>query len=279
MKLRVADRKALLRRLATLEARAVRPRMHEMNTLYDTADGTLARRGQVLRIRVERRVNGGRRAGQRKAASGWALRKGEEVVTVTYKGPIVSRAAEDLKRELHPWRRMPLVPAPSSSLALDQKRNQKQHRNRDQDKYQNKYQNKYKIRDEREVRVADARASAEILEAFGLAPQFKYEKYRTTYRLPRSAGMVEVDLDETPIGNFLELEGSGKAIDRAAKWLGFGPADYIVESYVALYRGQLIASGLENSQNETGGWLPLPDMLFRPAGSKQRSKRRRASNG
>ena len=276
VKLRVADRKALLRRLATLEARAVCPRMHEMNTLYDTADGTLARRGQVLRIRVERRVTGGRHAGHRKAARGRALRKGEEVVTVTYKGPIESGATEDLNREASILAMHALgARAESSSLALDQKPYQKQHQNR----YQNRYQNKYKIRDEREVRVGDARASAEILEAFGLAPQFKYEKYRTTYRLPRSAGMVEVDLDETPIGNFLELEGSRKAIDRAAKWLGFGPADYIVESYVALYRGQLAASEPESSQNETGGWLPLPDMLFRPAGSKQRSKRRRTRNG
>ncbi len=62
VKLRVTDRKALLRRLAALRARAVHPRMHEMNTLYDTADGALARVGRCC-ASVWSGEGGNRRAG------------------------------------------------------------------------------------------------------------------------------------------------------------------------------------------------------------------------
>ncbi len=54
VKLRVPDERRLLRQLARLEAKLVRGRVHEMNTLYDTPDGNLARHGQMLRLRVER---------------------------------------------------------------------------------------------------------------------------------------------------------------------------------------------------------------------------------
>ena len=45
-----------MRRLRRLKAKSVVGRVHEMNTLYDTSDGSLARRGQMMRIRVERHV-------------------------------------------------------------------------------------------------------------------------------------------------------------------------------------------------------------------------------
>jgi hypothetical protein len=63
----------------------------------------------------------------------------------------------------------------------------------------------------------------------GLRPWFRYEKYRSTYRLPGFSELL-VELDETPIGDFLELEGECGAIDRCAVLLGFRPADYIVKS-------------------------------------------------
>ena len=43
-------------------------------------------------------------------------------------------------------------------------------------------------------------------------------------------------LDETPIGNFLEIEGRPKWIDRTARVLGFSAGDYITTSYGSLYR-------------------------------------------
>jgi adenylate cyclase, class 2 len=53
VKLRVGNRAAFLRQLARLKAKLARPRVHEMNALYDTGAGDLLRRGQMLRLRVE----------------------------------------------------------------------------------------------------------------------------------------------------------------------------------------------------------------------------------
>jgi adenylate cyclase class 2 len=44
-----------------------------------------------------------------------------------------------------------------------------------------------------------------------------------------------VTLDETPIGDFLELEGPSDWIDRTARDLGFSTSDYITSSYITLY--------------------------------------------
>lgn len=44
-----------------------------------------------------------------------------------------------------------------------------------------------------------------------------------------------IEVDETPIGAFVELEGPSAAIDRAAQELGFDKRDYIVKNYLALY--------------------------------------------
>lgn len=121
---------------------------------------------------------------------------------------------------------------------------------------------RYKVREEQEVRVADAEALARILEALGLRPCFRYEKYRSVFRLPHLAG-VTLDLDETPIGDFLELEGACAQIDRAAGLLGYRPADYIAKSYGELFlertRGARHARG---SQNEPTPPWGLGDMLF-----------------
>lgn len=245
VKLRVADREALLRRLARLNARCVRPRVHEMNTLYDTLDGALARREQMLRIRVERTAS--------RSKSGRAGRKSDELVTLTYKGP-VERAAP-LERGLR---------GDTSSS------------NSGPDAVGNLDGGRYKVRDEREVRLDDAGAGAHLLEAFGLGPRFRYEKYRTTYRIAGRGGALMAELDETPIGTFLELEGSRAAIDRAARGLGFGPADYIVETYVALFIEKLHETSRKQSRNESQAFLnssdrfsdrdlpggDLPDMLF-----------------
>jgi len=54
VKLRIPDQAKFLRQLARLEAKLTRARVHEMNTLYDTEATDLLRRGQVLRLRVER---------------------------------------------------------------------------------------------------------------------------------------------------------------------------------------------------------------------------------
>lgn len=89
----------------------------------------------------------------------------------------------------------------------------------------------YKVRQETEADVSDFAAMAGILGGIGFQPFFTYEKYREVFRV---AG-VGVMLDETPIGNFLEIEGDPAGIDAVAARLGFSRGDYITDSYHRLF--------------------------------------------
>lgn len=96
----------------------------------------------------------------------------------------------------------------------------------------------YKVREEIEVEVAEAGNLTKIFEGLGLGGWFRYEKYRTTFRLPASRAWARgllIELDETPIGTFVELEGPATAIDRAAGELGFSKRDYVLKNYLRLY--------------------------------------------
>ena len=88
-----------------------------------------------------------------------------------------------------------------------------------------------KSRQEIEVDVADADAFEAVLGALGYRRVFRYEKYRETYRWRD----VEIVVDETPIGTFLEIEGAIDTIHAAALALGRGPEDYVGDSYAALF--------------------------------------------
>ena len=92
---------------------------------------------------------------------------------------------------------------------------------------------RHKSREELELEISDARAMAGIIQRLGLGPVFRYEKYRTEYRQAGRSGVAL--LDETPVGVYLELEGSPTWIDRAARQLGFGEHEYITASYARLY--------------------------------------------
>jgi adenylate cyclase class 2 len=97
---------------------------------------------------------------------------------------------------------------------------------------------RHKVREEFELEVTDAAVLTTIFESLGMRGWFRYEKYRTTFRLPTASHWAKgllVELDETPIGTFVELEGPPAAIDRAAQELGFTQRDYIVQNYLALY--------------------------------------------
>jgi adenylate cyclase class 2 len=119
----------------------------------------------------------------------------------------------------------------------------------------------HKVREEIELQVADGEELAKIFEGLGMRPWFRYEKYRTTYRLPKeqhwAVGLL-IELDETPIGMFVELEGPANAIDHAAQALGFSKGDYIVENYFVLYREDCRRRG-----EEAG------DMLFAAKNSRR----------
>jgi adenylate cyclase, class 2 len=102
---------------------------------------------------------------------------------------------------------------------------------------------RHKSREELETEVANAGSITAILARLGFCPAFRYEKYRTEYRQPRASGLVT--LDETPIGVYLELEGTASWIDRTARKLGFAPGRYITASYAKLYLDWCRERGVE----------------------------------
>jgi len=89
----------------------------------------------------------------------------------------------------------------------------------------------HKHRVETETEVADGDAVAEIFLSLSLVPAFRYEKWRAEW----TDGEGHCVVDETPIGNYAELEGSAEWIDRAAARLGIDPAQYITLSYGRLF--------------------------------------------
>ena len=101
---------------------------------------------------------------------------------------------------------------------------------------------RHKSREELELEISDARAMGAIIERLGLGPVFRYDKYRTEYHQPGRSGIAT--LDETPVGVYLELEGTPNWIDRAARKLGFAEKDYITASYARLYLDWCERSGV-----------------------------------
>jgi adenylate cyclase class 2 len=65
----------------------------------------------------------------------------------------------------------------------------------------------------------------------GLVEAFRYEKWRSEW----SDGEGHCVIDETPIGNFAELEGAPEWIDRVAVRLGVKPSEYMTLSYGRLF--------------------------------------------
>jgi adenylate cyclase, class 2 len=88
-----------------------------------------------------------------------------------------------------------------------------------------------KRREEIESRVDDPAAFRAILERLGLRVTFRYQKYREVYE----SEAVEIVVDETPIGVFLEIEGPLEEIHEAARAMGFEPESYIADTYAALF--------------------------------------------
>lgn len=85
------------------------------------------------------------------------------------------------------------------------------------------------------------------LGCLGLRSKFRYEKYRTAFQ----ANGLQLDMDETPVGTFLELEGTPEAIDRVARDLDFTSNDYMRATYYDIYASE---------QRKKG--RPVRNMLF-----------------
>jgi adenylate cyclase, class 2 len=113
---------------------------------------------------------------------------------------------------------------------------------------------RYKIRIETETEVEDGPALGAIFTVLGYAPMFRYEKYRTEWSqitstiegplftaTPQSIETITTPprshlvIDETPLGDYAELEGPPAWIDETLAKLGVDPATCITESYGRLF--------------------------------------------
>jgi len=208
IKLAIRDGKALQRALKRLGAKAANskaPRMHEMNLIFDTPDGGLAKHGQLLRIRRETPAPGKK----------------------SLKSKVAGRTVLTFK-------------SPPEELAIGNIGHGGDRR--------------HKVREEIETELTDGATMQRIFEGLGLRGWFRYEKFRTTYVLPGRHGWAKgllIEVDETPIGTFVELEGEAAAIDRAAKELGYSARDYVLKNYLVLYVEECKRKG-----------EPPKDMLF-----------------
>ena len=90
---------------------------------------------------------------------------------------------------------------------------------------------RHKTRTETETKIADGRQMEVILRALGYLPTFRYEKFRAEWE----GGKGHVVVDETPIGNFGEIEGPARWIDETAGRLGIQRSDYITDTYAGLF--------------------------------------------
>lgn len=158
IKFRVADRRALARKLRAAGFRLHTRRTHEMNTLYDLPGQVLRQRKELLRLR--------------NYGSDWKL---------------THKSGGKVKRH-------------SSRLEL-------------------------------ETSVGDGKQMDAILRALGYSPSFRYEKFRAEW----SDGKGQVVVDQTPIGNFCEIEGPQRWIDATAKKLGVDAEEYITKNYATLF--------------------------------------------
>jgi adenylate cyclase, class 2 len=158
IKFRVANLKALSRKLLDAGFRRETPRTREMNTLYDLPGAKLRKNKELLR-----------------------LRQYGEVWRLTHK------SGSEIGRH-------------SSRVEL-------------------------------ETAVDDGKKMEAILRALGYSPSFRYEKFRAEW----TDGKGQVVVDETPIGNFCEIEGSPRWIDATAKKLGVSRDHYIMKNYATLF--------------------------------------------
>ena len=149
--------------------KSVSPYTFEHNTIYDTADRQMKKKGCLIRLRKK------------------SIKNREENCILTVKRP-------------------PSVPVPSSQ---------------------------YKSREEIESKISNPEAITALLHEMQLDVFFIYEKYREVFKgidLP-----IIITLDNTPIGNYIEIESSPELIDQTAIKLGFSKDHYLTDTYYDLF--------------------------------------------
>lgn len=91
-----------------------------------------------------------------------------------------------------------------------------------------------KKREEIETLVEQGDAMKRMLGRLGLVISFGYRKTREILRIDYAGQPLQVCLDNTPVGCFVEIEGEPDGIKQMAA--RFGWTQFITKSYIDLYR-------------------------------------------
>ena len=114
-------------------------------------------------------------------------------------------------------------------------------------------ENNVKSREEMEIEIPSADSMTWILQQLGLQIVFRYQKYRAIYGITDlgtkhqgegSGDLLQIMVDETPLGNYLELEGEVDAIFGLADILGYPEDKFILKTYRELYVDDCQRQGL-----------------------------------
>jgi adenylate cyclase, class 2 len=89
----------------------------------------------------------------------------------------------------------------------------------------------FKTREELETKLEDGATMLEVLKRIGMRVFFQYQKYRQEFELDG----VHVAVDETPVGDYAELEGSEEGIRNLASRMDIEESQFLRFSYYSLY--------------------------------------------
>ena len=100
----------------------------------------------------------------------------------------------------------------------------------------------FKEREEIELEISDPEKMKKILENLGFTKKWIMEKYREKWVL----GNAEIVIDRLPFGNFIEIEGAKKAIQKTTKLLGLNLKDGITATYWGLWEDYRKSKGIKD---------------------------------
>jgi adenylate cyclase class 2 len=137
---------------------------------------------------------------------------------------------------------------------------------------------RYKVRIETETNIEDGPALAAIFRQMGYEPVFRYEKFRTQWlhttpsidgplfahpahpsQIFSAKPILHLVLDETPIGDYAELEGPPAWIDNTLVRLNVDPATCLTDSYGRLFLDWKERTGC-SAEHLTFDQIPAPAM-------------------
>ena len=91
---------------------------------------------------------------------------------------------------------------------------------------------RFKIMEEYEIEVSDFEEAERIITSLGFHKVFRYQKRREVFTLQDT----HILFDETPIGNYIEIEGTEKRILQLSKVLDLDSDRGSTKNYMELYR-------------------------------------------